>query len=100
VPGLIAVLALLVALAATLACTSGACHRDDYRGVACRAEAAREALVFGLSREAAIDAIGRSEVAPPWKNALGLGPAVISNPFDSETYTSRRARRTRSSDSS
>jgi hypothetical protein len=81
-------LTLLVALAATLACASRACHRDDYRGVGCRAAAAREDLVFGLSRDAAIDAIGRSEVAPPWKNALGLGPAVISNPFDSETMTS------------
>ena len=83
-----AVLALLAALASTLACASGGCHRDDYRGVGCRAAAAREDLAFGLSREAAIDAIGRSEVEPPWKNDFGLGPAVISNPFDSETYTS------------
>jgi hypothetical protein len=83
-----AVLALLVTLASTLACASGGCHRDDYRGVGCRAEAARETLAFGLSREAAIDAIGRSEVEPPWKNDLGLGPAVISNPFDSENMTS------------
>jgi hypothetical protein len=83
-----AALALLVALASTLACASGGCHRDDYRGVGCRAAAAREDLAFGLSREAAIDAIGRSEVEPPWKNDLGLGPAVISNPFDSESMTS------------
>ncbi len=83
-----ATLALLVALASTLACASGGCHRDDYRGVGCRAAAAREDLAFGLSREAAIDAIGRSEVEPPWKNDLGLGPAVIRNPFDSETMTS------------
>jgi hypothetical protein len=83
-----AALALLVALASTLACASRACHRDDYRGVGCRAAAAREDLSFGLSREAAIDAIGRSEVEPPWKNDLGLGPAVISNPFDSESMTS------------
>jgi len=82
------VLALLVALASTLACAWRACHRDDYRGVGCRAEAAREDLTFGLSREAAIDAIGRSEVEPPWKNDLGLGPAVISNPFDSENMAS------------
>ncbi len=81
-------LALLVALASTLACASGACHRDDYRGVGCRAAAARETLTFGLSREAAIDVIGRSEVEPPWKNDLGLGPAMISNPFDSETMPS------------
>ena len=83
-----AALALLVALASALACASGGCHRDDYRGVGCRATAAREDLAFGLSREAAIDAIGRSEVEPPWINDLGLGPAVISNPFDSETMTS------------
>jgi hypothetical protein len=83
-----AALALLVALASALACASGGCRRDDYRGVGCRAAAAREDLAFGLSREAAIDAIGRSEVEPPWKNDLGLGPAVISNPFDSETMTS------------
>jgi hypothetical protein len=82
------VLALLVALASTLACAWRACHRDDYRGVGCRAEAAREGLTFGLSREAAIDAIGRSEIEPPWKNDFGLGPALISNPFDSETMTS------------
>ena len=84
----IAALALLVALASTLACASGGCHRDDYRGVGCRAAAARETLAFGLSREAAIDVIGRSEVEPPWKNDLGLGPAMISNPFDSETMPS------------
>ena len=83
-----AVLALLLALASTLACAWGGCHRDDYRGVGCRAAAARETLAFGLSREAAIDAIGRSEVEPPWKNDLGLGPTVISNPFDSESMTS------------
>jgi hypothetical protein len=81
-------LALLVALASTLACASGACRRDDYRGVGCRAAAARETLTFGLSREAAIDVIGRSEVEPPWKNDFGLGPAMISNPFDSETMPS------------
>ena len=84
----LAALALLVALGSTLACASGGCNRSDYRGVGCRAEAAREALVFGLSREEAIDAIGRTEVAPPWKNPLGLGPATISNPFDSDTLTS------------
>ena len=83
-----AALALLVALASTLACAWGGCHRDDYRGVGCRAAAAREDLAFGLSREAAIDAIGRSEIEPPWKNDFGLGPALISNPFDSETMTS------------
>ena len=83
-----AALTLLVALASTLACASGGCHRDDYRGVGCRAAAAREALVFGLSREEALEAIGRSEAEPPWKNELGLGPTVIRNPFDSETYTS------------
>ena len=83
-----ATFALLVALASTLACASGGCRRDDYRGVGCRAAAAREDLTFGLSREAAIDAIGRSEAEPPWKNDFGLGPAVISNPFDSETMTS------------
>jgi hypothetical protein len=83
-------LALLVALASTLACASGGCHwGDGPRAVGCHAAAAREALTFGLSREEALDAIGRSEVVPPWQNALGLGPALISNPFDSETYTSR-----------
>jgi hypothetical protein len=87
-PMVLLALSLLVALASTLACASGGCHRDDYRGVGCRAAAAREDLAFGLSREAAVDAIGRSEVEPPWKNDLGLGPAVISNPFDSETMTS------------
>jgi hypothetical protein len=81
-------LTLLVAFASTIACASGGCHRDDYRGVGCRAAAAREDLAFGLSREAAIDAIGRSESEPPWKNDFGLGPAVISNPFDSKTMTS------------
>jgi hypothetical protein len=84
----LAALALLVALGSTLACASGGCNRDDYRGVGCRAEAARETLVFGLSREAALDVIGHSEVDPPWKNDLGLGPATISNPFDSDTVTS------------
>jgi len=64
------------------------CSRDDYRGVACRADEARESLSFGLSREAAIDTIGRSEVEPPWKNDLGLGPDVITNPFDSEIMKS------------
>jgi hypothetical protein len=83
-----AALSLLVALASTLACASGGCRRDDYRGVGCRAAAAREDLAYGLSREAAIDAIGRSEVEPPWKNDFGLGPAVISNPFDSESMKS------------
>ena len=84
-----AALTLLVALASPLACASGGCHRGDgYRAVGCRAAAAREALVFGLSREEALDAIGRSEIEPPWKSDLGLGPTVISNPFDSETYTS------------
>jgi len=83
-----AALALLAVLASTFACASGSCGRDDYRGVGCRAAAARETLTFGLSREAAIDVIGRSEVSPPWKNGLGLGPAVINNPFDSETLTS------------
>ena len=84
-PARIAALTLLAALA----CASGGDHRRDYRSVGRRAAAARSDLVFGLSRDAAIDAIGRSEVEPPWKNKLGLGPAVISNPFDSETYTSQ-----------
>ncbi|MBW1843216.1 MAG: hypothetical protein JRE38_07995 [Deltaproteobacteria bacterium] len=84
----LAALTLLLALGSTLACASGGCNRSDYRGVGCRAEAAREALVFGLSREEAIAAIGRTEVAPPWKNPLGLGPATISNPFDSDILTS------------
>jgi hypothetical protein len=84
----LAALTLLLALGSTLACASGGCNRSDYRGVGCRAEAAREALVFGLSREEAIDAIGRTEVAPPWENLLSLGPATISNPFDSDTVTS------------
>jgi hypothetical protein len=83
-----AALAILVALTSTLACAWNNCRRDDYKGVGCRAAAAREDLAFGLSREAAIDTIGRSEVEPPWKNDLGLGPAVISNPFDSENMTS------------
>jgi hypothetical protein len=81
-------LILLLAFASALDCASGSCHRDDYRGVACRAAAAREALVFGLSREAALDAMGHSEIEPPWKNDLGLGPATISNPLDSETFSS------------
>ncbi len=81
-------LALLLALGSTLACASGSCKRSDYRGASCRAKAAREVLTFGLSRETALDAIGRSEVTPPWSNPLGLGPATIRNPFDSETVTS------------
>jgi len=81
-------LALLLALGSSLACASGSCKRSDFRGVGCRAKAARETLAFGLSREAALDAIGRSEVAPPWNNPLGLGPATIRNPFDSETIAS------------
>jgi hypothetical protein len=85
-----AALTLLVALASTLACAPGGCHRGDgYRAVGCRAAAARKALAFGLSREEALDAIGRSEVVPPWKNDIGLGPTLISNPFDSDTYTSQ-----------
>ena len=87
-PKAIVALALLAVLASTLACASGGCRRDDYRGVACRAGAAREDLSFGLSRDAAIDVIGRTEIDPPWKNDLGLGPAVITNPFDSEMMTS------------
>ncbi|MBW1845095.1 MAG: hypothetical protein JRJ05_12185 [Deltaproteobacteria bacterium] len=83
-----AALALLVVLASALGCASKGCSRDDYRGVACRADEARESLSFGLSREAAIDTIGRSEVEPPWKNDLGLGPDVITNPFDSEIMKS------------
>ena len=89
-PTLLAALTLLVALGSTLACAPGGCHRGDgYRAIGCHAAAARKALAFGVSREAALDAIGRSEAVPPWQNALGLGPALISNPFDSETYTSR-----------
>ncbi len=81
-------LALPLLLASALACATSRCELDDYRGVACRAGAARKELVFGLPREAAIDAIGRAEVEPPWKNALGLGPAAIRNPYDSQTATS------------
>jgi hypothetical protein len=87
-PVKLAALTLLVALASALGCASGGCNRDDFKGVGCRAAAARENLSFGLSREEAIDVIGRSEVEPPWSNNLGLGPAVISNPFDSETLES------------
>jgi hypothetical protein len=84
-----AALTLLVALAATLACVPGSCYQGGGpKAVGCRAALARETLTFGLSREAAIDAIGRSEAVPPWKNARGLGPSLISNPFDSQTYTS------------
>jgi len=83
-----ALLGLIVALAATLACAYGACQRDDYLGAACRAAAARETLAFGLSRETALDAMGREEVEPPWKNDRGLGPSTIDNPFDSQTFTS------------
>ena len=82
------VLILLLVLGSALACASGSCKRSDYRGASCRAKAARETLAFGLSREAALDAIGRSEVTPPWSNPLGLGPATIRNPFDSESVTS------------
>lgn len=81
-------LALLLVLGSALACAPGSCKRSDYRGASCRAKAARETLAFGLSRETALDAIGRSEVTPPWSNPLGLGPATIRNPFDSETVTS------------
>ena len=84
----LAALTSLLALGSMLACASGGCNRSDYRGVGCRAEAARETLSFGLSREAAIEAIGRTEVDPPLKNPLGLGPATIRNPFDSDTLTS------------
>jgi hypothetical protein len=84
----LAALALLLTLGSPLACASGACGRNDYKGVGCRAKAAREGLAFGTPREEAIDAIGRSEVEPPWKNDLGLGPAAIRNPFDSDTVTS------------
>jgi len=84
----VALLGLLVALAGTLACAYGGCQRDDYRGAACRAAAARETLSFGLSRDAALEAMGSAEVEPPWKNDRGLGPATLHNPFDSETFTS------------
>ena len=43
-----AALALLVALAATLACAPGGCHQSDgSKAVACRAALARETLTFG-----------------------------------------------------
>ncbi|HXV35619.1 MAG TPA: hypothetical protein VEC18_00625 [Myxococcota bacterium] len=82
-------LAALLALASPLACAHGGCGEGDgYRAVGCRAAAARERLSFGMSREAAIDAIGRAEVVPPWRNRLGLGPAIIQNPFDELSFTS------------
>jgi hypothetical protein len=84
----VAVLTLLLALSSALACASGGCRRDDYRGVACRAAEARESLQFGMAREEALDLIGRDEVNSPWQNLLGLGPDTIRNPYDSETYTS------------
>jgi hypothetical protein len=82
-------LAPLLALAATLGCAHGGCgDGDSYRAVGCRAAAARDTLVFGMPREAAIDAIGRAEVVPPWRNRFGLGPAIIQNPFDELSFTS------------
>jgi hypothetical protein len=59
-----AALALLAALAATLACAPGGCHQGGgSKAVGCRAALARETLTFGLSREAAIDAIFSAELA-------------------------------------
>jgi hypothetical protein len=72
-----------------LGCASGGCPAGDgYRAVGCNAAAARDQLRYGLSRNQAIDAIGRFEVEPPWKNEWGAGPEAIRNPFDTRSYTS------------
>ncbi len=72
-----------------LGCASGSCPRGDgHRAIGCRAELAREQLTYGVSRSDALDAIGRLETEPPWKNEWGAGPAAIGNPFDSRSYTS------------
>jgi hypothetical protein len=80
---------LLVVVTWTISCASGGCPRGEgYRAVGCHAAAARDRLTYGMSRAEAVDTIGRSEVEPPWMNPMGAGPAVIVNPFDSQTYTS------------
>ena len=82
-------IALALALTATFACAGRGCRSgDDYRGVACRAADGRAALRYGLSRDAAIDTLGRAQVEPPWANALGIGPPLIENPYDSRNVES------------
>ena len=80
---------LLAVVPWTISCASGGCPRGEgHRAVGCHAAAARDQLAYGISRAEAVDAIGRTEVEPPWKNPLGVGPPLIHNPFDSQTYTS------------
>jgi hypothetical protein len=80
---------LLAVVTWTLGCASGGCPSGEgYRAVGCHAAAARDQLLYGISRDKAVDTIGRSEVEPPWTNPLGAGPPLIHNPFDSQTYTS------------
>ena len=80
---------LLAVVTWTISCASSGCPRGEgHRAVGCHAAAARDRLDYGISRDEALDTIGRSEVEPPWKNPLGAGPPVIHNPFDSQDYTS------------
>lgn len=69
--------------------TPGSCRDgDDARGVACRTLRAREQLVFGMSKSAAMDTLGSSTVVPPWRTDLGDAPNSLHNPFDSQTVQS------------
>jgi hypothetical protein len=80
---------LLAVFTWTFGCASGGCPRGEgYRAVGCHAAAARDRLVYGISRDEALDTIGRSEVEPPWINPLGAGPPLLHNPFDNQAYTS------------
>jgi hypothetical protein len=80
---------LLAVAAGAIGCASGGCSKGEgYKAVGCRSAAARDLFAYGDSRDGTLAAIGESEVEPPWANALGIGPAVIHTPFDSQAYTS------------
>lgn len=81
-------LALAGVAAAAVGCGGGCKPGPDHRGVACRAALARETLTYGMSHEEALEVMGSADVAAPWQNDWGAGPATISNPYDTREVTS------------
>jgi hypothetical protein len=55
---------------------------DGYRKELKANDAAREKLVFGMSRAEVVAVMGTPRMVPPWANARKIGRQVVENPFD------------------
>ena len=79
-----ATVGVLLAMLALLACSSvrtqpsGNAYEEQLR----RNSAAREELVFGMSRAEAASVMRKAPLIPPWANPRKIGLQIVPNPLD------------------